>query len=470
VKGIRLYATLAGHLLLVAACGGSGTTTDTPAATPPGEARVSVVSTPVSVPLDDLRRLADRRLSGEIYAEDRQIATGTTMHIVVTRRDGPLTMTMEGDTLSTSIPLNIRGSVSVGIGPFRVNRPEGFNADTIVHLRTRIQLDENWRVNTDSETSFDIERAEVTVPGVSLNAPELAEEILNRNSDRIAGPLDAYLAGLDVRGMVEPVWQGFRDPIQVSENPSVWLRVEPVSFALSPTSAANDQLQFNILMRMYASSVVGAQPAGLEARAIPPLEQAPQDTGRFEVEIPITVELDEANRFIGDALEGREDTIGDQATIRWLGVELSGEGDRLMASVDFEAETGYWFPSELSGQMKVEGRPDYDPGKRTLEISNMDYELDSDSFLASIADWFLHDRIRERVQTELVFPLDTIVEDIQSRLQQELENVPLGGNGTLEARLESLEPLSVRVVGGAVELRLAAAGELEVSLQIPDRL
>jgi hypothetical protein len=45
--------------------------------------------------------------------------------------------------------------------------------------------------------------------------------------------------------------------------------------------------------------------------------------------------------------------------------------------------------------------------------------------------------------------------------------VPLGQHGTLEATIETLEPQSVRVVGSAVELNLAASGQLSIRLQIP---
>lgn len=452
----------------LAACGSSESPAETsPGASAPGEARVSVVSTPVRVPLEQIRLLADRQLSGEIYSEDRQIAAGTDMHIVLTRRDAPLVMSLDGETLSTSVPLNIRGNVSVGLGPFRVERPEGFDADVLVHLATRVRLDPDWTVVADSTTAFDIERAEITVPGIRLSAPELVEEILNRNSERIAGPLDAYLASLDIRGMLEPVWQGFRQPIEVSVDPSVWLRIEPVGFSLTPPSGSADDLRFDIQMRMFANSTVGSRPADYPPAPIPPIEEAEGTAGGFRIEIPITVELDEANRFISAEIEGREDAIGDAATIRWLGVELSGEGDRLAASVDFEAETGYWFLERLAGQMRVEGRPDYDPAARTLKVAEMDYELDTDSLLARVAEWLLHERLREKVQAELVFPLDTVVEDIRETLARELASVPLGQHGTLEATIETLEPQSVRVVGSAVELNLAASGQLSIRLQIP---
>jgi hypothetical protein len=117
--------------------------------------------------------------------------------------------------------------------------------------------------------------------------------------------------------------------------------------------------------------------------------------------------------------------------------------------------------------MRVEGRPDYDPAARTLKVAEMDYELDTDSLLARVAEWLLHERLREKVQAELVFPLDTVVEDIRETLARELASVPLGQHGTLEATIETLEPQSVRVVGSAVELNLAASGQLSIRLQIP---
>ena len=428
---------------------------------------LSRIATPVLIPVDKLRALVDRRLSGELYSESRQVTTGVAVDIVLSRRDAPITMAMVGNTLTTEVPLNVNGRVTLGLGPFSIGRPEGFDADLDVQLNTSVRLNPDWSVASDSTVAINVERAEIAVPGLELNVSTIVEEILQRNSETVAAPLDNYLADLDVRGMLEPVWEGFAEPMQLTDNPSVWLRVEPVAFKLSPAQASSGNLRFDVGMEMYIDSVVGERPGALTLGSIPPLGEAREANGAFQVAIPIVLELDEATAAISDQIIGREDEIGTWARVRWLSIELSGTDDRLRAAVRFEADTGLWFVSELAGEMAVEGRPSYDRDTQTLKVTGVDYELESDSRLAGIADRLLHRRLRDRIQEALVFPLETVIADLRGRLQSELEGISLSSYGTMNAQIETLSPESVRVDGSVVELLVRADGTMDLDLTLP---
>jgi hypothetical protein len=145
---------------------------------------------------------------------------------------------------------------------------------------------------------------------------------------------------------------------------------------------------------------------------------------------------------------------------------LGGTGDRLRIAVTFEAETGMPVVGLLSGEMVLEGRPRYDPETRTLTMRNVDYTLSSDSVLAGIADWLLHDRLRERIQEELVFPMADLIEGIRQDLQSELESVSFGDYGNAEARVDSLAPSLLNVSDEALELAVVADGTLRLSLNL----
>ena len=435
----------------------------------PGSAtpRLSTISTPVSVPIAQLRKLLDQQLSGQLYTESRQVTPGISLNLVVNRREGPITMEMSGGRLTTEVPLSVNGSVSLGIGPFSIQRPEALDADLDIRLSTSLRLNSDWSVASDSTVEIEVGRAELTVPGVDLNISNIVEEILRLNSERIVAPLDDYLGDLDIKGLVEPVWESFSSPIRLIEDPSVWLTVQPVGFSVSPPEASDEDIRFDIGMEMYLDSIVGGRPDARELGAIPPLRQTTNGAGSFQVAIPISLQLDVATRVISNRIVGREEAIGNSATVRWLSIDLSGTGENLLATADFEARTGWWIVDELAGRMVLEGRPSYDAATETLTLTELDYELESDSTLAGIADWLLHERLRDRIQAELVFPLGGVIGQIREDLQNELESISLGRTATIEARIETLQPESIRVNDSAVELTVTAAGTVEVNLRLP---
>ena len=430
------------------------------------EPRLSTIATPVTISIEQLRQLANNSLSGEIYRENREIATGITVDIRVRRREEPVEMAMVDSFLSTMVPLTVTGTPSVSIGPFRL--PAGaageFDADLDVTLHTRAQVNSDWSLSSETSAEIEVGRAELSVAGTVTDLTPIVSEILRRNTDRIAAPIDNYLRALDLRSMVLPIWERFRSPVRLSDDPSVWLRIRPIGFSLSPPDAQVDGLRFDIGMEAYLDSVVGIRPEDIDLGPIPDLGDASGDTSSFSVAIPISLQLAEATRILSDRIIGREDSIGENAVVRWLGVDLGGTDNRLRVAVLFEAETGSPIVNELAGEMVLEGRPRYDAGSQTLTMQNVDYKLNSDSTLAGLADWLVHDRLRDRIQAELVFPMDEIIEDIRQDLKIELDNISFGDYGTAEVELNTLEPILIGVTNNTLDLALVANGTLLVKL------
>jgi hypothetical protein len=432
------------------------------------EPQLSRIATPLTIPIAQLRQVADRRLSGEIYRENREITTGVTVDISVRRREGPIQMAMVSSWLTTTVPLTVSGTPDIRLGPFRLpgGSAGGFEADLDVTLQTRARLNSDWSVLSETTAQIEVGRAELRVAGTVIDVAPVVSDILDRNVDRVTAPLDDYLTDLDIQAIVNPIWEGFTAPVRLSENPSVWLQVRPVEFSISPPSTQADDLRFDIGMEMYLEAVVGERPEDTELGDIPPLANTTSDTGSFSIAIPISLQLAEATRILSDRIIGREDSISESAVVRWLGVELGGTDNRLRVAVLFEAETGIPIVSELAGEMVLEGRPRYDSASETLTMQDIDYRLNSDSMLAGLADWLLHDRLRERIQSELVFPMGEIIESMRRDLQAQLGNISFGDYGTAEAAIQELEPRLAGVTDETLDLTVVADGTLRLNLDL----
>ena len=170
-------------LLLVLSLAGCGepradNETTSPTTRDAAAPRLSKIATPVSIPIDQLRQLVDQRLSGEIYRESRQVTNGVTLDLIVNRRNGPVTMEMTGDRLTTQVPLHVNGRVSLGLGPFSIQTPESIDADLDVRLSTSVGLNSDWSIASDSAVEIEVSRAEITVavPLISMSCLDLPSE------------------------------------------------------------------------------------------------------------------------------------------------------------------------------------------------------------------------------------------------------------------------------------------------------
>jgi hypothetical protein len=431
------------------------------------EPRLSRIATPVTIPLEQLRQLADQRLSSEIYRENSEIAPGITLDVVITRRNEPVEMDMVGGWLMSRVPITVAGTPNIRLGPLRLSGGAvGFEADLDVELRTRPRINPDWSINPETTADIDVGRVDLTVAGRTVDATAIVSEILDRNVDRITEPLDDYLRSLDVRSMMEPIWLQFGEPIRVNDDPSVWLRIRPQRFSFSAPDVQADNIRFEIGMDAYLDSVVGERPPAVELGPIPDLEETSIDLGSVNVILPVVLEIDETNRVLSERITGREDRIGGDAVVRWKEVTLSGTGNRLRISVEFEADTGLPIIRSLDGVMILEGRPTFDPDSQTLTMKNVDYELVSDSALAGIADLLMHEELRILIQELLVLPMGEVIESLRLDLQSEMESISFGDFGTAEASIQILEPRLQNVTEEAIELAVVAGGTLRIGLDL----
>ena len=427
---------------------------------------LSRIETPVRIPLEDLRSFVDDRLTGELHTESRPLATGAVLEIVIARRDAPVLMEMSGTILTTEVPLNLNGQLVLSIGSFRLPPGEGLDADVDLQLRTTVQLEPDWSVRSNSTVELNVSRAELTVAGMTFDPTEILEETLRRDSERIAEALDQYLEDLDLRERMETLWERFRSPVRLRDDPPVWLRVHPVAFGLSPPIGSDAHMEFNIGMEAFIESFVGERPDPVALGEIPPLTELSDNPAHFRIAVPIGVEMGVATQAISSLIVDRETAIASRARVRWLGFDMRGSGGGVEATLGFEAVTGLWIFDNLSGRLAIRGLPRYDPQAQTVMLGKLDYELESDSRLAGILDWLFHDRLRNWVQNELAFPLATTFADIRQPVQDRLETAFRGSYGSVEATVEALNVESIQVNRSNLELLVTADVAMRLDLSL----
>jgi hypothetical protein len=105
-------------------------------------------------------------------------------------------------------------------------------------------------------------------------------------------------------------------------------------------------------------------------------------------------------------------------------VRVFGNGDRLAAAVDVEAERqGGLLGRRTSGRIYLEGRPDYDSASRVLGLREFDFDENTTSGLARAAAWLAKPLLVRRMEESLRFPLAEKTDEAKELLRRALENL-----------------------------------------------
>src|SRR5262249_42088532 len=109
---------------------------------------------------------------------------------------------------------------------------------------------------------------------------------------------------LDLRDKAATAWRHAFEPVQLSDNPQVWLQLTPQSAAFAGVRADGKVLRGSLELAGSAETVIGPQPPAVAATALPSLGREVSQPGAFDVVLPVRIGYDVIKDRISQALSG----------------------------------------------------------------------------------------------------------------------------------------------------------------------
>ncbi|MEM1269516.1 MAG: DUF4403 family protein, partial [Bacteroidota bacterium] len=447
-----LLLGLLGFLLLAGVSGGvwwwtSGPgeiTAQPPHREPPRVMPMQVISTlyvPIQIPSREIQDVVNDAIPRKLYAEqDIVIRKGifkAALDLEVLR-NGAAQVQVKDNKLITHIPLRANGLVRTGIGVKR-----SFTTTFVIHSSSDAWLDEAWGLRTQTQGSFTWQQEPVIkVLGIKIKVRDAAGRQMQKQINDLAPKIDQMLyEKINIRGLAERLWNDLCRPLAVSEKPPAWLNVRPISLHFMPMKTKPDTVEFGLAALANMRMVMGANEAEADsADPLPDLQRAAVGLETFHVDLAAMVPYDEAGQLVTDAIRDTVFVVGDdQIRIGIERVELYPSGPNLVAGITFDANIPRG-RADIGGTVYFQGQPVYSDDTKTIRVDSLRYDVESESRLAEVASWMLHDSFVERVQSQLVIPLEDQIEFARTQLEEAVDRRKLGDHVVLSGRIEDLSP------------------------------
>jgi len=196
-------------------------------------------------------------------------------------------LSAENGRLTAAMP--IYGTVSArGIGRFIRRLHGSTEARLMVYATARPRLLPDWNVALDMHEDFRWrEPPVVRVLGFPIDLARYAQPAINRELSSVKERVEANVRSLDIRGKAGRVWQQMFTPVQLSDNPGLWLQVTPESVSFSGLRATGHELEGSLDISGEAIATVGDMPAPRQSTPLPALGGEIGIPGKFNVTVPV---------------------------------------------------------------------------------------------------------------------------------------------------------------------------------------
>ena len=364
-------------------------------------------------------------------------------------RSGGVSLYGRGDRVYGSVP--IYGALEgQGANRFTARIHGETEASATVEVEARPELSRDWSLELNISDGFRWSEPPVLrVMGHEIPLSNYAEPRIRAELAVVRERALAAARRLDLHDKAALAWRHAFDPVQLSENPEIWLQLTPQSAAFAGVRADGRVLSGSLELSGSAETVVGQHPAAVTATALPLLGHEVSQPGEFDVILPVRIGYDVMKDKITQALAGMAPAAG--ISVRDVEVyPSSGKlvvGLRVAKTSDTDANAGQW--TYLMGSLQV------DADGHAIRLPDLSATTNDEGLAALVAP--IVSQLRERVSVDYGVAYENLLNAANAKLNRALKD-----GYRMEGHLSSAKLEKVYLPADGLELALRASGELKI--------
>ncbi|MBK8803054.1 MAG: DUF4403 family protein [Fibrobacteres bacterium] len=249
-----------------------------------------------------------------------------------------------------------------------------------------------------------------------------------------------------IRPMAELAWREMERPRSVL--PGVWLVVRPESLSLGPITGTGKRISTSITLRAKPSLTDSVRNTDT-LRRLPSIRVERPGDGMFHLEAQAFMPLSMVDSLLTANLSAKTFQAGGK-DIHIAKATLYGGGDKAVLGVTLD--------KPFEGTIFLKGRPEFDTVTKSVRLADVDFDVDTKSFLVKSASYLAHGSIQEAIAKAATVDMAQILPKVSDL------RFPMGDLGTVQVGLQTLQPVGISLDQGRLQAWLRTSGKVQVSV------
>lgn len=330
---------------------------------------------------------------------------------------------------------------SCGTGPEGARRVD-------VGFTTRFSLKPNYTIQAKVTRLPSVPIDQCTVCFWGQNITNQVMGAINAQMDTAGWNIQDTLTRLNLRPQFQQLWQKLWTTYRLYN--VGYLRLQPERLRVSELVARNDTLYLSV--GISGRPLISLTPL---RDTVPPVPDLSDFTPRhgFNVYLDARLDYDSLSTILNAQLDHQTFTVDNRTiTVDKCNITALDQG-HLGIRLQF---SGF-----QSGIFYLSGVPVLDTAGGILDITDLDYHLETNNVLIRTASWLFSKKILKELRAYTHFPIRDYLEQVRARANAELTRPIVKGIRTT-GQLDRISILRLGVAPAEMEVRCQASGELDV--------
>ncbi len=414
---------------------------------------VSTLTIPVNISEVELSRALNARLTGPLYEDYSFADNGNDGLMLKVLRSQDITLFLSGNTIKYRIPLKLWMKKHLLVADAEA---EG---DLALNMKTTFSIRDDWSLATTTEVEYHewLTRPVLKTGLGNIGVEALANLALNRSKRVLTQSIDRYVGQqINLKPYVEAAWSALQEPVLLDSAYRMWVKTTPTAISMTPLATYGEAIRAKIAVECLTDVTFGEKPAFRENSTLPALrtiEDAPDD---FTVRVATDVPFAEAERLAKRSMIGQVFTSG-KKQVKVEDIQLWGNNDKVVVNSRLSGS--------FNGNIYFIGRPEYNAQKNQIEVADLDYQVDTRSFLFRTAAWLFQGTIKNQMKNAMTFPLDEDIRALRTTLQESLTSYQIQPGIMLNGTVDSLTVENTHVTPTGIRVNLYSKGKVNVEVK-----
>ena len=323
----------------------------------------------------------------------------------------------------------------------------------ILDLKTGIDVRPAWGLDL-RQTTFEVtplNTCEVTFLGFDITDQVTAgmKENLRTGADTLA---KLVRENAMARQKAQEAWAQFSQPIELGKD--LYLVFQPRHIRLAPLVTQGRTLIITPEIEAQPRLVLGAKPVA-ETTPLPDLEVNASPKSGFRLRVEADLSYAHASEQFRAQVVGKTFET-EKGRFEITSARVWGDQGRAFLEIGLKGR--------ITGKVTLSGKPLSDPATSSLRLSDLDFTLDSQSWLARMGDWIYHSDLRKLLTDKGHFLMDQQFQGLREAVQAGL-NRQLAPNLQLSGALKSFRVAAVTTGPEGFKSQAYLEGEVQVDMK-----
>lgn len=338
----------------------------------------------------------------------------------------------------------------------------GFGSDG--ERKVNVSFTNSLNIQPDFKVKLDIKRNEpqpLDKCEVCFWGQDITKQVmkgLTVELDAAKKDLDKNYGTVDLKPRFQQVWN------QLSKVYNIyglgWLKINPQKIRINNLFALNDSL--NVFIGLSAKPSISFEKPAEQMSVIPNIGSFSRKSG-FSIFLDAVLSYDSLSNIMNQQVQGKEfdfkkgfikkKFIIDECKI------YGGGFEKLIIKIKFSGTN--------NGVVYLAGKPIYDKEKRTIEISNIDFDIKSKNVLLGSADWIFDKKITKEISKNARFELGGYIDTAKMTINRELNKEWIKGTRSY-GNMKDISLIGIYPMQQHLIIRSNCIGELSVKIESID--